>query len=54
MLRAGSALVAIHAYGRRIEAMRAHDRFVMAMRRAAEFAAEGRIVDWRTKYRARG
>ncbi|WP_326835431.1 DUF1508 domain-containing protein [Amycolatopsis rhabdoformis] len=56
VLRAGATPVAIasHAYGRRIEATRGHDRFVTAMRQAAEFAADGRIVDGRTKYGTQG
>ncbi|UKD58842.1 MULTISPECIES: DUF1508 domain-containing protein [Amycolatopsis] len=56
VLRAGSGTIASasHAYGRRIEAQHGYERFVAAIADAAEFAAEGRITDWRTKYRLPG
>ncbi|WP_033289210.1 hypothetical protein [Amycolatopsis jejuensis] len=53
VLRAGAGPIAAasHAYGRRIEAKRGYERFVVATGKAAELAADGRITDWRAKYR---
>lgn len=50
----GSVATASHAYGRRIEAKRGYERFAIAAGEAAESAVDGRITDWRTKYRLPG
>jgi len=42
---------ASHAYGRRIEARRGLDRFLVAAPVAPVLAANGKVADWRRKYR---
>jgi hypothetical protein len=41
---------ASHAYGRRIEARRGLDRFLVAAPVAPVLAANGKVADWRRKY----
>ncbi|WP_236795422.1 DUF1508 domain-containing protein [Amycolatopsis sp. GM8] len=47
----GAIATASHPYGRRIEARRAFDRFVSAVGTATAYSENGKISDWRTKYR---
>ncbi|GAB3567791.1 DUF1508 domain-containing protein [Amycolatopsis endophytica] len=47
----GPIATATRPYGRKIEAKRGYERFVAAVGIAAESGSDGRILDWRAKYR---